>query len=114
MTTPTNASTAPEKKHSSRNIVAGTLIVALLIAAGWYFTHRGGKKPDAAPATVSVTTTLVKSEEVPLYVTGVGTVTANQSVTVKARVDGQLVKVGFIEGQDVKAGQMLAQLDPRT
>lgn len=113
MTTPTNVHTASEK-HSSRNIVAGAVIVALLIAAGWYFTHRGGKKPAAAPATVSVTTTLVKSEEVPLYVSGVGTVTANQSVTVKARVDGQLVKVGFVEGQDVKAGQMLVQLDPRT
>ncbi|HEY4317300.1 MAG TPA: efflux RND transporter periplasmic adaptor subunit [Herbaspirillum sp.] len=76
--------------------------------------HKGGKKPDAAPASVSVTTVQVKSEEVPLYVTGVGTVTANQSVTVKARVDGQLVKVGFREGQDVKAGQMLVELDPRT
>ena len=119
MTTPTNANTAglpgnaPEK-HSSRNIVAGAVIVALLIAAGWYFMHRGGKKPVAAPPSASVTTVLVQSQEVPLYVAGVGTVTPNQSVTVKARVDGQLVKVGFSEGQDVKAGQTLVELDPRT
>jgi multidrug efflux system membrane fusion protein len=55
-----------------------------------------------------------QSRDVPLYLSGVGTVTANASVTVKARVDGQLEKVGFTEGQDVKAGQLLAQLDPRT
>jgi multidrug efflux system membrane fusion protein len=122
MTTPTtptyanatsSGNAAPEK-HSSRPVIIGAVIVVLLIAAGWYFMHRGGKKPDTAPAVVSVTTVQVKSEEVPLYVSGVGTVTANQSVTVKARVDGQLVKVGFAEGQDVKAGQMLVELDPRT
>jgi multidrug efflux system membrane fusion protein len=118
MTTPlttvkTNASPAPAKR-SNLPLLTGAVIVALLIAAGWYFIHRGGNKPVAAPAVVSVTTVLVKSEEVPLYVSGVGTVTANQSVTVKARVDGQLVKVGFAEGQDVKAGQMLVELDPRT
>jgi len=51
---------------------------------------------------------------VPIYRSGIGTVTAAQSVTVKARVDGQLDQVGFTEGQDVKAGQMLARIDPRT
>lgn len=48
-----------------------------------------------------------------MYLSGVGTVTANASVTVKVRIDGQLDKVGFTEGQDVKAGQLLAQIDPR-
>jgi multidrug efflux system membrane fusion protein len=122
MNTPINAVNAAPEKHSSRPasrrisrpLLAGVIIVVLLIATAWYFLHRGGKKPDAAPPAVTVTTVLVKSEEVPLYVTGVGTVTPNQSVTVKARVDGQLVKVGFSEGQDVKAGQMLVELDPRT
>jgi multidrug efflux system membrane fusion protein len=105
---------APPGKHSNGPLLTGAVIVVLLIAAGWYFTHRGGKKPDAAPGNVSVTTVQVKNQQVPLYVTGVGTVTPNFSVTVKARVDGELDKVGFVEGQDVKAGQMLAELDPRT
>ncbi|HWZ48500.1 MAG TPA: efflux RND transporter periplasmic adaptor subunit [Herbaspirillum sp.] len=95
------------------NLLIGAALVALL-GAGWYFTHRSAPQPVAAPPAVSVTTALVKSQDVPLYVVGVGTVTANASVLVKTRVDGQLVKVGFTEGQDVKAGQMLAELDPRT
>ena len=65
-------------------------------------------------AAVQVTSTTVKEQDVPVFRTGVGTVTALQSVTVKARVDGQLVRVAFVEGQDVKAGQLLAEIDPRT
>jgi membrane fusion protein, multidrug efflux system len=102
--------TSPAKRS---NLLIAVAIVVLL-GAGWYFTHRSGPKPVAAPPAVSVTTALVKSQGVPLYVVGVGTVTANASVLVKTRVDGQLIKVGFTEGQDVKAGQMLAELDPRT
>ena len=71
-----------------------------------------GKRPPEAP--VGVVTVLAKSQDVPILRSGIGTVTPNFSVTVKARVDGQLDKVGFTEGQDVKKGQMLAQLDPRT
>ncbi|HKX44627.1 MAG TPA: efflux RND transporter periplasmic adaptor subunit [Burkholderiaceae bacterium] len=74
----------------------------------------GKKTEPSAPPPVQVTTAAVKQQDVPLYRAGIGTVTAAQSVTVKARVDGQLDQVGFVEGQDVKAGQMLARLDPRT
>lgn len=49
----------------------------------------------------------------PNFLIGVGTVQALASVTVKARIDGQLERVDYVEGQDVKAGQMLAQLDAR-
>jgi membrane fusion protein, multidrug efflux system len=63
---------------------------------------------------VRVTTTTVKVQDVPIYRSGVGNVAALASVTVKPRVDGQLERVLFVEGQDVKAGQLLAQIDPRT
>ena len=69
-------------------------------------------KHDDGP--VAVTTALVKQQDVSIYRTGIGTVTPTYSVTVKARVDGQLDKVAFTEGQDVRKGQLLAQLDPRT
>jgi membrane fusion protein, multidrug efflux system len=71
-----------------------------------------GKRPPEGP--VAVTTTLVKAQDMPIYRSGIGSVTPTMSVTVKARVDGQLDKIGFEEGQDVRKGQLLAQLDPRT
>jgi multidrug efflux system membrane fusion protein len=66
-----------------------------------------------APPPVSVSVARVQERDVPLYLAGVGTVTANASVVVKTRIDGQLEKVGFEEGQEVKKGQLLAQIDPR-
>jgi multidrug efflux system membrane fusion protein len=71
-----------------------------------------GQRPPDAP--VGVVTTLVKAQDVPIFRAGIGSVTPTFSVTVKARVDGQLDTVGFTEGQDVRKGQVLAQLDPRT
>ncbi len=71
-----------------------------------------GKRPPEGP--VAVTTVLVKAQDMPIYRAGIGSVTPTFTVVVKARVDGQLDKVGFTEGQDVKKGQVLAQLDPRT
>ena len=51
--------------------------------------------------------------DVPLYLSGLGTVQAFNTVTIKSRVDGQLVKILFKEGQDVKTGDVLAIIDPR-
>jgi len=71
-----------------------------------------GKRPPEGP--VPVTTTLVQAQDMPIFRAGIGSVAPTMSVTVKARVDGELDKVGFTEGQDVRKGQLLAQLDPRT
>ena len=54
------------------------------------------------------------SQDVPIYLNSLGTVIANQTVTVTSQVSGQLMSVNFTEGQLVKAGQVLAQIDPRT
>jgi len=67
----------------------------------------------AAPAALPATLVRVVREDVPRDLIGVGTVQAQASVTVKSRLDGQLERVDFVEGQEVKAGQMLAQLDAR-
>jgi membrane fusion protein, multidrug efflux system len=96
-------------------LLISAAILVLIGAAGWSLSHKAdAAAPPAAANAVAVTTTTVKQQDMPMYLTGVGTVTSNASVTVKARIDGQLDKVGFVEGQDVKAGQLLAQLDPRT
>ena len=70
----------------------------------------------AAPAqapVVPVVAGVATARDVPIYLAGIGTVQAFNTVTVKARVDGQIDKIAFTEGQDVKSGQLLAQIDPR-
>jgi multidrug efflux system membrane fusion protein len=70
------------------------------------------KRPPEGP--VAIVSVPVKVQDMPVYRSGIGTVVPTYSVTVKARVDGQLDKVAFKEGEDVRKGQLLAQLDPRT
>ena len=70
---------------------------------------RGGFGGDALP----VVTARAKSSAVPVYLDGLGNVTAFYTVTVKSRVDGQLMNVNFQEGDFVKEGQVLCEIDPR-
>jgi multidrug efflux system membrane fusion protein len=90
--------------------------VVLVAAGGAWFADRGpasAEAPPAAPPAVPVVSGTVKTEDVQILRTGIGTVSAFNTVTVKVRVDGQLDKVAFTEGQEVKAGDLLAQIDPR-
>jgi membrane fusion protein, multidrug efflux system len=105
----------------SRTTWALAAIAAAVLGAGLWSVLRPANAADskdrnrhAEAGPVGVVTTLAKAQDVPIYRAGIGTVTPNQSVTVKTRVDGQLEKVGFAEGEDVRKGQLLAQLDPRT
>jgi membrane fusion protein, multidrug efflux system len=67
--------------------------------------------PPARP--VSVTAGVVKDQEFAISRVGLGTVKAYNTVTVKARVDGEVQKTAFHEGQDVQVGDVIAQIDPR-
>jgi multidrug efflux system membrane fusion protein len=107
----------------NRTTWALVAIAAAVLAFGLWSIERpanaaeDGKakgKGRAPEGPVAVTTALVKQQDVAIFRTGIGTVTPTYSVTVKARVDGQLDHVAFTEGQDVRKGQLLAQLDPRT
>jgi multidrug efflux system membrane fusion protein len=69
--------------------------------------------PKAAPVAVPVSAVAVQREDVPIYLAGLGTVQAYNSVLVKSRVDGQIVKINFAEGKDVHAGDALVEIDPR-
>jgi multidrug efflux system membrane fusion protein len=69
-------------------------------------------EPKAPPA-IAVDVASVERRDVPVYLEGLGTVQAFYTVTVTARVDGQIDKVAFKEGQDVKKGDLLVQIDPR-
>ncbi len=99
---------------------AGGLIVHYWPESGSTATHAQptrpgrGMRPGGANGVVPVQTTKVEIADVPEYVTSLGTVIANATVTVTSRIDGQLMKVYFTEGQLVKKGQLLAEIDPRS
>lgn len=86
-------------------------LVSLLLVIGGC-RPGAGKSPAAGAPPVPVVAGRVAQKDVPIYLDGLGTVQAFNAVTVHVRVDGELKKVAFAEGQDVQAGDVLAQIDP--
>jgi multidrug efflux system membrane fusion protein len=95
-----------------RTLIIGALAV-LLVLAGWLWLRPKGSGAHKAPAAIAVDVATVQAQDVPVYAEGLGTVQAFFTVQVTARVDGQVEKIGFVEGQDVKQGALLAQIDAR-
>jgi multidrug efflux system membrane fusion protein len=86
----------------------------LVIGGGGYLAHHFlSKKPPPPQAVIPVTQGKVVAKDMPILVSGIGTVQAFNTVTIKSRVDGQITQVNFTEGQEVKAGDPLFQIDPR-
>ena len=71
------------------------------------------KAQAAGPHAISVAVAPVQKQDVPVYLTGLGTVTAFNTANIKSRVDGQIMKVNFREGQDVHQGDLLIEIDSR-
>ena len=89
--------------------------LAILAVLGWqrlYGAARSSQAPAASKA-IAVQTAVAATADVPVRLEGLGTVQAYYTVTITARVDGQLEKVAFKEGQTVRQGDLLAQIDPR-
>jgi multidrug efflux system membrane fusion protein len=93
------------------------------VAAVYYMPHwqqtqaasKGGRRGGpAAIDPVPVLATAARSQDVPVYLDGVGTARALNTVTVRSQVDGKIIAISFVEGQDVPQGFVLAKIDPTT
>ncbi|HZY55004.1 MAG TPA: efflux RND transporter periplasmic adaptor subunit [Reyranella sp.] len=107
-----------EKVRAPRALVVGVLVVIAACGAyfGWHAWQKheatvktAGKPPPAVPVTVAD----VRKGDFPIYLNGLGTVQPFDTVLVRSRVDGEVIKVGFKQGQMVKEGDMLVEIDPR-
>src|SRR5437764_1370889 len=132
----------PPERSSRRVLVAVAIVALVAVAVGiaWYYiagprsatdsaaqevAASGSGTPGGAPSgrrgagagdagrPTPVATMAVRQGDFDVYLNALGTVTARGTVTVRSRVDGQLLRVLFDEGQVVKAGQLLAEIDPR-
>jgi multidrug efflux system membrane fusion protein len=93
--------------------------LCVLAAAGWLFSSCSQKAPDSnagksAPPGVPVLVAQVTQHDVPVEIQGVGAVQAYSFVSVRSQITDKIVKVHFREGQEVKAGDLLFTLDPRS
>ena len=100
-----------------RRLIGGAAIFALVAMAVFLWLRVEKRVPQAVAQTagqaIPVTAGTVAVEDVPVFLHGIGTVQAYNTVAVKSRVDGQIVKINFKEGEEVKVGDPLFQIDPR-
>lgn len=101
-----------------KGAIAAVAALAMLAAAGLPLVFEpaapaAAQTPPAGGPGIPVTAGTVAAADVPVFLQAIGTVQASNMVTIKSRVDGQLVRVDFKEGQEVKAGDPLVQIDPR-
>jgi multidrug efflux system membrane fusion protein len=98
------------------------VLIAVVCGAGYYGWHRhqdnlqkaeNAQKAAARRPAIPVSISPVEKIDFPVYLTGLGTVQAFNTVVVRTRVDGQIDKIAFQEGQMVKQGDLLAEIDPR-
>jgi membrane fusion protein, multidrug efflux system len=107
---------AMRKRSSRKKLLISFCALAILAGAAFAITRASGRRPPAhataAPAPISVVAASVASHDVPIYLRGVGTVIAFNDVIVRSQITGQLIKINFEQGQTVKTGALLAQIDP--
>src|SRR6202453_1719461 len=98
-------------------IISAVLLIVVAAGGLLYYPHaRPLEKAAAAPAappTVPIVAGVVAQHDVPIYLSGVGTVIAYNTDVVRAQIQGQIISINFTEGQHVHAGDLLAQIDPR-
>jgi multidrug efflux system membrane fusion protein len=116
----TSSSPAAERrrirKHSAwRSLVFGVIAILVVVVAVRFYLLRGRQPPSRANAAPPLPVTAVRAHrgDIGVYLTGLGSVTPLYTVTIKTRIDGELVSVGYREGQTVQKGASLVEIDPR-
>src|SRR2546421_5314419 len=118
-----NVPPAEQPGHFPWKIVLAILIIGGIVAFALFRRQHGatpqtkgppGRRPGQTGANFPVAAVLgtVQTKDVPIFLDGLGTVQAFNTITVRSRVDGNLIKVLSQEGQDVHASDILAQIDP--
>src|ERR1700694_2635525 len=113
--------TRPAPRARRWRWIALAVVVIAVIVAAWFWFGRGAQDPakagpgkgDPSARAIPVVVAPARKGSIEVYIGALGTVTPRNMVVVRTRVDGQLMTVAFREGQDVKAGDLLAQIDPR-
>jgi multidrug efflux system membrane fusion protein len=98
-------------------VIPAVVLAAVFATGGLYFAHNQALEKAAAvtpaPPPAPIVAGIVAQHDVPIYLTGVGTVIAYNTDVVRAQIQGQIISINFTEGQTVHAGDLLAQIDPR-
>jgi multidrug efflux system membrane fusion protein len=97
-------------------VIVAALLIVVLAGGGFAYMHGSAPEKSAAPPAsppVPIVAGVVAQHDVPIYLTGVGTVVAYNTDVVRAQIQGQIVSINFTEGQSVHTGDLLAQIDPR-
>jgi multidrug efflux system membrane fusion protein len=100
-----------------RAVTVSVLAITLLAGGGmglrYWVDSPGSASPASILPAVPVVAGSVTSHAVPIYLRGVGTVIAYNTVVVRSQIQGQITQIAFTEGQAVRVGDLLAQIDPR-
>lgn len=103
----------PSRRWARGRIIFWLIILVLIALLILYVMRQQHAHKQSAVKPIPVQTALAKTKDVPVYLPALGQVTPTYNVTVRTQVNGRLLRVDFTEGQLVKAGQLIAQIDPR-
>jgi multidrug efflux system membrane fusion protein len=105
---------AMTRRRKSALWLSAIAAAAGLVFAGYFAVSRPAAVPHArVPAAIPVTLAEAKAQDVPIFLDGLGTVQASNTIAIRTQTNGTLQSVNFVEGQQVKKGDVLAVIDPR-